>query len=144
MFLNKRDRLVLIKAMMSSIPNCYMSVWRCGYSGLKRVICYEYEIPMDTLRWDWNCGPNGSIFTKTIGRLCVQDTHIGKIIDCGINFIVGREDRAKFWTDDLLEGTPLKIAFPRIFALACNKNGNVRDFGRREGVDWRWVIPLRR
>ena len=38
----------------------------------------------------------------------------------------------------------LRLAFPRIFALAANKEGKVRDFGRWINNYWSWKIVLRR
>ena len=38
----------------------------------------------------------------------------------------------------------LKDVFSRIFALAINKCGKVKDFGVRSNNEWHWEIPLRR
>ncbi|XVF78842.1 hypothetical protein PTKIN_Ptkin14bG0169800 [Pterospermum kingtungense] len=43
-----------------------------------------------------------------------------------------------------IQGKILKFSFPRIFALACLKNGVIKDYGCFvEGI-WRWEIDLRR
>ncbi|KAK3221164.1 hypothetical protein Dsin_015134 [Dipteronia sinensis] len=43
-----------------------------------------------------------------------------------------------------MEGSSLKEAFPKIFVLAMDKVGCIRNFGRREGSEWKWEITLRR
>ncbi|KAK3219717.1 hypothetical protein Dsin_013687 [Dipteronia sinensis] len=40
--------------------------------------------------------------------------------------------------------TLLKEVFPRIFALASNKDGVIREFGDWIGSTWVWKVPLRR
>lgn len=40
--------------------------------------------------------------------------------------------------------TPLKEAFPRVFALAVVKEGLVQDFGHWSGSNWVWSVTLRR
>ncbi|KAK3187757.1 hypothetical protein Dsin_027318 [Dipteronia sinensis] len=56
----------------------------------------------------------------------------------------GNGRRVNFWNDPCGEELPLKFSFPRIYALALNKNGVVEDFGRWQGSKWVWEIPLRR
>lgn len=41
-----------------------------------------------------------------------------------------------------VDSTPLKIIFPRIFMLATNKLGCVRDFGRWVNSKWKWEVQL--
>ncbi|KAK3200226.1 hypothetical protein Dsin_023641 [Dipteronia sinensis] len=82
MFLNKGGRRVLVKAVMSSIPNYFISV-------------SKYRV------------------------------------------IVGRGNRASLWSDISVEGKPLKEVYPRIFSLAKDKVGNVRESGR----GWAGICP---
>ncbi|KAK3229949.1 hypothetical protein Dsin_001830 [Dipteronia sinensis] len=209
-FLNKGGRLVLIKAVLSSIPTYYMSVfklpvwvaqkleriqrnfflgdglerkkihavkwanlcknkengglgigsilsmnkgllarwvWRFGVeesSLWKRVICAKYNIPLKSMKWDWFCGAKGSCFIKTIAGLCRQDTVHGKLLEEGLVVVLGRGDKPRLWSDMLVEGQSLKVVFPRIHALACDKVGYVREFGYWEGTTWVWEVKLRR
>ena len=58
--------------------------------------------------------------------------------------VVGRGDRARLWSDIMVEGASLKEAFPRIYSLASNKFGYVRDYDNWVGKRWTWDISLRR
>ncbi|KAL4341438.1 hypothetical protein GQ457_08G017960 [Hibiscus cannabinus] len=61
-----------------------------------------------------------------------------------IMYVVGDGKRIQFWSDLWIGEYPLKLSFPRVFALACQKSGTIADFGLVvEGV-WAWNIPLRR
>ena len=43
--------------------------------------------------------------------------------------VVGSGDKVRLWRDVVWDSLPLKIAFPRIFALASSKEGMVKEFG---------------
>ncbi|KAK8648730.1 hypothetical protein V6N13_129473 [Hibiscus sabdariffa] len=61
-----------------------------------------------------------------------------------IMYVVGDGKRIQFWSDLWIGENRLKLSFPRVFALACQKSGSIADFGLVvEGV-WVWNIPLRR
>ena len=51
-------------------------------------------------------------------------------------FSLGDGSRIRFWRDEWIEGVVLKDAFPRIFALAMNKCGKVKDFGVQSNNEW--------
>ncbi|GMI86868.1 hypothetical protein like AT4G29090 [Hibiscus trionum] len=57
---------------------------------------------------------------------------------------VGDGKSILFWSDKWVGDSPLKIKFPRIYALATNKTGKIEDFGTKQGSSWSWNIPLRR
>ncbi|EOY03983.1 Uncharacterized protein TCM_019215 [Theobroma cacao] len=42
-----------------------------------------------------------------------------------------------------MEGVWLRQVFPRMYSLALNKEGSIKDFGKRIGEKWRWKIQLR-
>ena len=58
--------------------------------------------------------------------------------------MVGSGDKVRLWRDVLWDSFPLKIAFPRIFTLASNKEGMVKEFGRFVDSKWIWDVRLRR
>ncbi|KAK3219133.1 hypothetical protein Dsin_013103 [Dipteronia sinensis] len=68
----------------------------------------------------------------------------GKLLDNGIKVVVGRGDKAKLWSNVLVGSIPLNNFFPIIFALVCNKNGSVREYGKWENENWKWDVSMRR
>lgn len=46
----------------------------------------------------------------------------------GMVVVVGSGSRAKFWSDVMIKGSTLKEAFPKIFSLAVNKMGFVKEY----------------
>ncbi|KAK3198663.1 hypothetical protein Dsin_022078 [Dipteronia sinensis] len=180
MFLNKGGRLVLIKAIMSSIPNYYMSVikmpetlyksksngglgigsvldtnkgllakwvWRFGKKDStlwKKVVCAKYAVPLSSLTWNLKGGPSSSFFINAVGGLLEEGEQSAKILGEGLWVVIGRGDRARLWSDFVVEGTLLKEAFPKIFALACNKSGRISDYGCWIGGVLKWDISFRR
>ncbi|OMP01365.1 hypothetical protein COLO4_11923 [Corchorus olitorius] len=59
-------------------------------------------------------------------------------------FTVGNGECIFFWSDMWIENVVPKEHFPRIFALACNKLGKVKDYGSMQDGRWTWHIQLRR
>ncbi|KAK0599556.1 hypothetical protein LWI29_006326 [Acer saccharum] len=122
-------------------------VWRFGReesSLRKRVICAKYGVAANAISWNWNGGAQCSSFIKATGGLFEQGSTIAKVLEEGIQVIVGSGDRARLWEDIRIEGVRLKEAFPRIFSLTSNKSGSVKEFGRWSGGRWFWKIDLRR
>ncbi|XVF65299.1 hypothetical protein PTKIN_Ptkin09bG0237200 [Pterospermum kingtungense] len=66
------------------------------------------------------------------------------VFQSGLSFLVGNGRSIDFWSQVWIQGTVLKQRFPRIYAFALNKSGNVNDYGRMVGNQWSWEIPLRR
>ena len=66
------------------------------------------------------------------------------IIKNGFQVVVGSGERVRLWHDIHWDNIPLKGAFPRIFALASNKEGMISECGRWENENWLWDIELRR
>ena len=48
--------------------------------------------------------------------------------DC-LSIVIGNGERVKFWKIDCGGSVPLRVAFPRVFALAANKGGFIREYG---------------
>ncbi|KAK3229324.1 hypothetical protein Dsin_001205 [Dipteronia sinensis] len=100
--------------------------WRFGSEEVslwKRVIGTKYGVSNDLLRWDWNCGTSRSDMVKAVGSLFQQGTLTARVLEEGLRVVVGRGDKARLWEDILVEGTPLRTAFPRIYILAVKKSG---------------------
>jgi len=57
-------------------------------------------------------------------------------------WVVGGGGTTYFWTNDWVGGVPLRVRFPRLFALAENKWAKVEEMARRGcqegGGAWRW------
>ncbi|KAK3197810.1 hypothetical protein Dsin_021225 [Dipteronia sinensis] len=81
---------------------------------------------------------------KAVGSLFQQGTLTARVLEEGLRVVVGMGDKARLWEDVLVEGTPLRTAFPRIYILAVKKSGCVRDFWIKEGMMGKREVPLRR
>ncbi|GMI73152.1 hypothetical protein like AT3G09510 [Hibiscus trionum] len=57
---------------------------------------------------------------------------------------LGDGNKLFFWSDHWIGSEPLQSRYPRIFALAWNKNGKVKEFGLKVNDSWSWNICLRR
>ncbi|KAK3206960.1 hypothetical protein Dsin_021006 [Dipteronia sinensis] len=122
-------------------------VWRFGKeenSLWRRVICAKYGIPCGTITWDWKSSESASFFVKTVSSLYSAGSLTEKFLKDGLKIIIGNGRRANFWNEPWGKELPLKFSFPRIFALAVDKSGVVEDFGRWQGSNWVWEVPLRR
>ncbi|KAK2642942.1 hypothetical protein Ddye_024705 [Dipteronia dyeriana] len=78
---------------------------------------------------------NKGLLNKWVWRFGVENCPLwkrerGTEQGCGLTFLV--------------ESSSLKEAYPRIFDLVMDKLGCVKNFGHREGSDWKWEINLRR
>ena len=107
-----------------------MSLW-------KRLICAKYGVLVNNLLWDCQCYSTKFFFVKTVGELFLGGSNSEKILREGIVVVVGNGEKAKFWDDILVDTTALKVAFPRLYALASIKTGCVRDFGSWDGGRWK-------
>ncbi|XVF42758.1 hypothetical protein PTKIN_Ptkin01aG0390000 [Pterospermum kingtungense] len=67
-----------------------------------------------------------------------------EVLFSGTCFSVGNGARVRFWTQEWIPGIILKFVFPRIFALALNKEGFVKEFGSVVNGVWEWSIHLQR
>ncbi|KAK4853651.1 hypothetical protein QYF36_012294 [Acer negundo] len=71
----------------------------------------EYEAP-----------PNQ--FIQSMGGLWKLNSRMANILSANMIVLVGDGSRANFWKDKV-DGVPLSMVYPRIFALAVNKSSNV-------------------
>ncbi|GKV46638.1 hypothetical protein SLEP1_g53612 [Rubroshorea leprosula] len=116
-----------------------------GREGLwKRVVKDKYYggegevslIDVDTLR-----------LSKIWGDiLCIsgQSAKLKNMLVKGFRWEVGDGCRVGFWRDMWVGNKALRDSFPRLFQLAENKDGKVRENGSWEGDRWHWVMKWRR
>ncbi|GKV02912.1 hypothetical protein SLEP1_g15289 [Rubroshorea leprosula] len=62
----------------------------------------------------------------------------------GFRWEVGEGCRVCFWRDIWVGDKSLRDLFPRLFQLAINKEGTVKENGLWEGERWKWGIEWRR
>ncbi|GKV11209.1 hypothetical protein SLEP1_g22480 [Rubroshorea leprosula] len=62
----------------------------------------------------------------------------------GFRWEVGDGCRVCFWRDIWVGNKSLRDLYPRLFQLAINKEGTVRENGTWEGESWKWGIEWRR
>ncbi|KAI9187301.1 hypothetical protein LWI28_026562 [Acer negundo] len=115
-------------------------VWRFGWetdSLWKMVVCAKYGVNSQQLRWNWCSKTQSSHFVKAIKSLHIQGSSTVICMDKGLHVVIGKGDRASFWSDISWNSVALKDAFPRIFALSLKKTGFVKDFGSWQREVWR-------
>lgn len=71
-----------------------------------------------------------------ISRFFDEDHRAYSIIRNDFQVVVGSGERVRLWQDIHLDNIPLKSAFPRIFALANNKEGMISEFGCWVNDNW--------
>ncbi|XP_057440409.1 uncharacterized mitochondrial protein AtMg00310-like [Lotus japonicus] len=57
---------------------------------------------------------------------------------------LGSGKHIRFWLDPWEESVPLRIMFPRLFAIASNRNVVIRDIGSFIGRKWLWAVEFKR
>ncbi|KAK3217817.1 hypothetical protein Dsin_011787 [Dipteronia sinensis] len=105
---------------------------------------------------DWGPSPfrfyNWWMEDNDLMKEAIQGWQVGKnigswlsnLITKGLKVVVGRGDRAVIWNETSWDNMPLRVVFPRVFALAVNKTGAIKDFGHWAGSCWVWELKLRR
>ncbi|KAK3189744.1 hypothetical protein Dsin_029305 [Dipteronia sinensis] len=90
---------------------------------------------------------NFAVFRVGFGAvhsLLDSDSKSVEVLKEGILMTVGNDGRIRFWSELKWDSFPLKLAFPRIYAFAQNKEGRVKDFGSWVDNTWKWKVELRR
>ncbi|GLT35731.1 hypothetical protein SLA2020_101580 [Shorea laevis] len=62
----------------------------------------------------------------------------------GFKWHIGDGDLVRFWKDKWVDDQSLSHLFPRLFILACLKDGSVKDMGYWDGDVWQWKMEWRR
>ncbi|KAK3223169.1 hypothetical protein Dsin_010194 [Dipteronia sinensis] len=95
-------------------------IWRYGVedkSLWKRLISGKYGV-MYSLDWKWKEASNSSAFVKAVGSLFKEGSVTCGILNEDLKIVIGDGERASFWTDLCWDTNSLKMACPRIYALA--------------------------
>ncbi|KAK3230651.1 hypothetical protein Dsin_002532 [Dipteronia sinensis] len=122
-------------------------VWRFGREESplwKKVLRPKYAVKGSEVLWNWQSNVTASFFVKTIANLFKPETKYAILIKEGFKVVIGCGDKADFWNDIKVGERPLKEVFSRMYALAVEKEGQVKKFGNWDSSIWRWEIKLRR
>ncbi|KAK2635501.1 hypothetical protein Ddye_030293 [Dipteronia dyeriana] len=142
-FLSKGGKLILIKAVLSSLPTYCMLVFRIPIGVAKKIEKAQRN-------FFWNDGlAKKKMHVMDRVSLCKNKKNggleIGRMRDKGLNLMAkwlwwfGREEnslwkvvcgngeRIKLWKDIVWDSIPLKYVFSRIFALSSNKGGAMKE-----------------
>ncbi|EOY31812.1 Uncharacterized protein TCM_038999 [Theobroma cacao] len=122
---------------------------RLYLKSMGRIGLVDFEVRNRALsnKWLWRYGNEAGSLR---GRLWQLRTNMILVpcflkLRCLINALkCGNGCLIYFWTKPWLNDMILKDEFPRLFALAVNKNGKLNEFGVWTEVVWQWRIELRR
>ncbi|XVF13719.1 hypothetical protein REPUB_Repub08aG0231800 [Reevesia pubescens] len=87
---------------------------------------------------------NFSWLWKNISLPLFSNDSCSSVFSSNLCFSLGNGNRIRFWVDEGVENVILRERFPRIYSLAINKDGVVKDFGCWSNNFWNWNVPLRR
>ncbi|KAK3221054.1 hypothetical protein Dsin_015024 [Dipteronia sinensis] len=79
--------------------------------------------------WDWQSLKDSSIFVKVVSALFKIGSRSEKVIYEGVKVVIGDGSIVRFWHEIMVGSVALKEAFPRVFALASDKEGFISDCG---------------
>ncbi|KAK2663141.1 hypothetical protein Ddye_001715 [Dipteronia dyeriana] len=60
----------------------------------------------------------------------------GTVLSNGLQVFIGGGFNTRLWQDVVVDSVPLKIVFPRIYALASNKKGYILEYGYWQHMTW--------
>ena len=83
--------------------------------------------------WNWQSNFSSLFFVRAIANLFKQGSKTACVLGEGIKVVIGCSDKAN---DIKVVARPLKEAYPRVYALAANKRGAIRNFGLLLGSKW--------
>ena len=104
----------------------------------------KYRIRDNRLLWNWNHSNNDSFFVKVVRSLLKLNSPSLSLIEKGFNIVIGKEDRAEFWTEIKWVSRTLRDTFPKVYALAVRKRGSIQEFGSWSSSEWVWNVQTRR
>ncbi|XVF45253.1 hypothetical protein PTKIN_Ptkin02bG0190300 [Pterospermum kingtungense] len=110
----------------------------------RSLIVQKYSLEEESLLPDVEKFNKFSRLWKNIVKPLVMIDDMSDVLLSNIGFVLGDGNNISFWNHELVPGIILRYKFPRIYLLACNKEGKVRAFGEFIDSNWRWNIPLRR
>ncbi|KAE8687812.1 Beta-adaptin-like protein A [Hibiscus syriacus] len=110
----------------------------------KRMICSKHNASTLSLSISNVVSTQDSWIWKGIVNNYMKDDDIGGCLRSNTKTQLGSGKSISFWNDFWVNNLPLKIQFPRIFALSNNKRGKVADFGCFDANGWVWNVQTRR
>ncbi|KAK3220120.1 hypothetical protein Dsin_014090 [Dipteronia sinensis] len=122
-------------------------VWRFGREESplwKKVLCAKYVVKGSEALWNWQSNVAISFLVKTIANLFKLGTKSAILIKEGFKVVIGCGDKAELWNDIKVGERPLKEVFPRMYALAVEKEGQVKKFDVKPAirrVSTAWLPP---
>ncbi|KAK3218922.1 hypothetical protein Dsin_012892 [Dipteronia sinensis] len=122
-------------------------IWRFGreHSSLwKSIICAKYGRDQNSLIWNFSDLKGSSHFVKNVNSLFKEGTKFHLVINKGFQVVVGKGESVRLWEDLRWDAIPLRLAFPKFFALASNKVGMLKEYESWVHSSWVWKVGLRR
>ena len=122
-------------------------VWRLGSernSLWRRALCSKYAIDTESPWWPTAGSPHYSYFMRSIYTLLTTKFAYKSIINEGLCLALGNGAHIRLWQDCWLANEPLRIKYPRIYALSNNIFGLISSFGNWVDSFWSWRVVLRR
>ncbi|KAE8663132.1 putative AP2/ERF domain-containing transcription factor [Hibiscus syriacus] len=110
----------------------------------KKLICCIHNVSIESLSIGKAVSLQDSWVWRGIRSNYEKKDEIGDCLRSNSNIQVGNDRSIDFWNDIWVNGSTLKIQFPRIFALSTNKRGKLVEFGGFVANGWVWNIQLRR
>ncbi|XP_057450751.1 uncharacterized protein LOC130742662 [Lotus japonicus] len=124
-------------------------VWRFGREKdalWRMVICKKYGLPMEliSLNLDTLELKKLSIPLMDVCTVWRDSGLVGSVFRDGLACQVGRGASVLFWLDHWTGSGPLRLVFPRVFALATHKRETIMECGTPVGHQWAWNITFQR
>ncbi|KAE8713501.1 hypothetical protein F3Y22_tig00110206pilonHSYRG00009 [Hibiscus syriacus] len=110
----------------------------------KNFLCSKHDVSCHSMDISKVLSPKDSWIWRGIVNNFIKDDAIGGCLRSHAKLQIGNGKSISFWSDLWIGEFPLKLLFPRIFALSTNKLGTVVDFGSFDSNGWGWNIQTRR
>ncbi|KAK3227461.1 hypothetical protein Dsin_007323 [Dipteronia sinensis] len=117
--------------------------WAAAFKCKKAILPITY-LDERRMKWNWQGSRVKSHFVKAVANILKEGTRSSNLITDGLKIVMGKRDKADFWSETSWDLTPLRCAFPRIYALAINKTCVITDYGFWIRLSWVWEVKLRR
>ncbi|KAE8664767.1 hypothetical protein F3Y22_tig00112738pilonHSYRG00325 [Hibiscus syriacus] len=113
------------------------AVWR-------RLICSKYNIDPFSLLFNSKIPAQASWIWSSVVNAYFKEDSFGSNFRSMCRVQVGNGQFIRFWQDKWVMDCPLKVSFPRLFAISSNQSGKLIEFGEFSSLGWIWNIQLRR
>ncbi|KAE8680777.1 hypothetical protein F3Y22_tig00111366pilonHSYRG00071 [Hibiscus syriacus] len=110
----------------------------------KKFLCSKHNVSCHSMDINRVFSLKDSWIWRGIVNSYLKDDVIGSCLRSHAKLQIGNGKSIYFWSDTWNGDFPLKLLFPRIFALSSNKLGKVADFGSFGSSGWVWNIMTRR